>query len=93
MGFHSYLVEKFNTTHENRFFRHLNSKLNQALGDKDGSHVLIGNVSVDGQSLDAIFIKRGAIIVIDFKDYSGEVAFSENGPWKIKYKNQLVFVY
>ncbi|WP_323757990.1 AAA domain-containing protein [Roseivirga sp.] len=92
MGFHSYLVEKFNTTHENRFFRHLNSKLNQAFSDKDGSHVLIGNVSVDGQSLDAIFIKRGAIIVIDFKDYSGELTFSENGPWKIKYKNQLVFV-
>jgi hypothetical protein len=44
---------------------------------------LIGNVFVDGQEIDAIVLKRNAIIVIDFKNYGGELSFSENGKWKI----------
>ncbi|MGN7513019.1 MAG: AAA domain-containing protein [Allomuricauda sp.] len=83
MGYTSYLLEKFDFTHENKFFRLLDEKFRIAFNDHDNDHVFIGNISVGGHSLDAIFIKRGAIIVIDFKDYSGELTFSENGPWRI----------
>lgn len=93
MAFKSYLVEKYENTHENIYFRSLSNYLTNHFEKKNGLHVLVGNLSVGGQALDAIFIKNGAIIVIDFKDYSGTLEFSENGPWRIKTeKENMVFV-
>lgn len=92
MAYQSYLVERFETTHENIFFRELNKRFEEAYATVAGNHVFIGNLSVGGHALDAIFIKNGAIIIIDFKDYEGQLTFSENGPWKIKTGNDFIFV-
>ncbi|MBD8018136.1 AAA domain-containing protein [Kaistella pullorum] len=93
MAFKSYLVEKYENTHENIFFRALSSNLSEHFENKNGLHILVGNLSVGGQAIDAIFIKNGAIVVIDFKDYSGTLEFSENGPWRLKTeKEKIVFV-
>ena len=93
MSYKSYLPEKFNNTHENVFFRKVNSLLNEKYANVEGLHILIGNLSVGGHQLDALFIKSGAIIVIDFKDYSGTLEFSENGPWKLTpEKGRFLFV-
>lgn len=93
MAYQSYLVERFETTHENLFFRELNELLLNHYSDKNGLHILIGNLSVGGHKLDAIFIRSGAIIVIDFKDYEGTLTFSENGPWHLKSKEgKMLFV-
>lgn len=93
MPFHSYLVQKFDTTHENRYFRDLHLLLEKNFKEEDSSIVLIGNVNIRGHSLDALILKKGAILVIDFKDYQGHLTFSENGPWKLKdKKNKTIFV-
>lgn len=92
MAYQSYLVERFETTHENIFFRELNKRLEEAYATVAGNHVFIGNLSVGGHALDSIFIKNGAILIIDFKDYEGELTFSENGPWKIKNGKDFIFV-
>src|SRR5690606_8753028 len=92
MAYQSYLVERFETTHENVFFRELNELFLEEYADKNGDHVFIGNLSVGGHKLDAVFIKSGAIIVLDFKDYEGDLTFSENGPWLIKNKGKTIFV-
>lgn len=93
MAYKSYLLEKFEFTHENRFFRLLDQKLKNSFEKESDDHILIGNLNVGGHSLDALFIKRGAICVIDFKDYSGDLIFSENGPWKLKTeKGNTIFV-
>lgn len=92
MAYQSYLVERFETTHENIFFRELNKRFEEAYATVAGNHVFIGNLSVGGHALDAVFIKNGALIVIDFKDYEGQLTFSENGPWKIKKGNDFIFV-
>lgn len=92
MAYQSYLVERFETTHENIFFRELNNRFDEAYATVPGNHVFIGNPSVGGHALDAVFIKNGALIVIDFKDYEGQLTFSENGPWKIKKGNDFIFV-
>ncbi|MCG9793313.1 AAA domain-containing protein [Flavobacterium algicola] len=92
MAYQSYLVERFETTHENIFFRDLNNRFEEAYATIAGNHVFIGNISVGGHALDAVFIKNGALIVIDFKDYEGQLTFSENGPWKIKKNNDFIFV-
>jgi hypothetical protein len=62
MAYQSYLVERFETTHENVFFRELNELFLEEYADKNGDHVFIGNLSVGGHKLDAVFIKSGAII-------------------------------
>lgn len=51
--------------------------------NEEGLHIFIGNISCNGHQIDAIFISKGKIIVIDFKDYGGRLIFSENNPWQI----------
>jgi len=93
MSFSSYLIRKFEFSHENQYYRKFSLALNNAFGSTEGEHVLIGNISFGGHQIDAIFIARGQITVIDFKDYSGELTFSENNPWRMKTpEGKLVFV-
>ncbi len=53
---------------------------------------MVGNVSCNGHQIDALFISSGRIIVIDFKNYGGQLTFSENNPWQIHTGNDFVFV-
>jgi superfamily I DNA and/or RNA helicase len=93
MSFNSYLVRKFDYTHENTFFRKFSESLDKKYKDDAGEHVLIGNISCNGHQMDAIFITRGQISVIDFKDYEGKLTFSENNPWRmINQEEKLIFV-
>lgn len=93
MAYQAYLVERFDTTHENLFFRELNELLLNHYSKKKGLHILIGNLSIGGHKLDAVFIRSGTILVIDFKDYEGALTFSENGPWHLKSKDgKMLFV-
>lgn len=92
MVYKSYLISKYENTHENVFFRELNQLLKNEYSEKQGFHILIGNLEVGGHSIDAVFIKDGAIIVIDFKDYTGELTFSENNPWTLKVGKNEIFV-
>ncbi|EGR3176994.1 AAA family ATPase [Vibrio parahaemolyticus] len=81
MSFFAYRAAPFEFTHENKVFNRLYDLLYQAWGNRDESLHLIGNVYVAGRPVDALVIKHNAIVVIDFKDYGGEIAFSENGRW------------
>lgn len=93
MAYKSYLIERFDYSHENIFFREINEKLKSNYERRKGLFIFIGNVSIGGNHLDALFIKNGAIIVIDFKDYEGNLSFSENGPWKLTTEEEkMIFV-
>ena len=92
MSFTSYQVEPFATTHENLFFRTFTQKLADKYRLVPGEHVLIGNFSCQGHQVDALFMAKGKLVVIDFKDYEGQLTFSDNNPWKLKTKNDLIFV-
>ena len=84
MAFSCYLISKFEYTHENQFFRSFYKSLKKKFENKNGKHILIGNISVNGNAIDAIFIRKGQISVIDFKDYSGKLHFSENNEWRME---------
>ncbi|MEM6720913.1 MAG: AAA domain-containing protein [Bacteroidota bacterium] len=93
MPFKSYLVKKYEFSHENEFFRKFSANLEKAFGNSATLSALIGNVNVNGHQLDAIFITHGQISVIDFKDYKGHLTFSENNVWRLKTDSgQLTFV-
>lgn len=83
MTFKAYRSIGSDHTHENIAFNILHDILKINWSERDEPMHLIGNVFVDGQEIDAIILKRNAIIVIDFKNYGGELSFSENGKWKI----------
>ena len=80
MSFHAYRGNAFDTTHENKAFNQLYDLLADIWSERDEPLHLLGNFFVDGRDVDALIIKRNAIIVIDFKDYGGALQFSENGP-------------
>jgi len=92
MPYKSYLIEQFDTTHENIFFKEFSDKLSENFKNDNTLSVLIGNLNVNGNQLDALFIKNGQITVIDFKNYGGELKFSVNNHWSIKTKNDIVLV-
>ena len=83
MTFKAYRAALFNHAHENRVFNQLRDILWAHWSKQDEPLHLLGNFYVDGSAIDALIIKRNALIVIDFKDYGGKLKFSENGPWKI----------
>ena len=79
MALYAFRGEPFQHTHENRSFDDLLVALEQSVGGQDA--VLLGNLYCSGAELDAVFLKRNAIVVVDFKNYGGIIRFSENGPW------------
>lgn len=78
----TYIGERYEHTHENQAFDQLCILAEETWGNEDGSYTLIGNVTCNGHELDALLIKPDALVVIDFKNFGGEVVFSENGPWR-----------
>ncbi len=81
MSFFAYRAAPFELTHENKMFDRLYDLLYQVWGKRDEPLHLIGNVYFSGRLVDALVIKHNAIVVIDFKDYGGEITFSENSHW------------
>ncbi len=81
MSFFAYRAAPFELTHENKMFDRLYDLLYQVWGKRDEPLHLIGNVYFSGRPVDALVIKHNAIVVIDFKDYGGEITFSENSHW------------
>jgi hypothetical protein len=81
MTFKAYRAAPFSHAHENRIFNQLHDILFAHWGEQDEPLHLLGNFYVDGAEIDALVLKRNAIIVIDFKDYGGRLKFSENSKW------------
>jgi DEAD/DEAH box helicase domain-containing protein len=81
MAISIYKSTDYNTTAEREFFSLLTEELIKEFDAKDEEYLFIGNLNCEGQEIDAVFIKNDAITVIDFKNYSGKVNFSENGNW------------
>lgn len=78
-----FLGQRFNHTHENEFFDFLARRLEVFYSDTNTWVILVGNVSVGGRWIDACIIKYDAIILLEFKNYGGELGFSENDIWTI----------
>lgn len=81
MPFKAYLPSGFEHDHENVSFDSLVRALNNHFGQDPAPHFLIGNVMFDGEELDAVFLKRNAISVIEMKNYGGMLRFSESTEW------------
>lgn len=81
MAFKAFRGSVFNHSHENKAFNELHDCLQKHWSKQDEPLYLFGNFFVGGKELDALVVKRNAIIVIDFKNFGGSVQFSENNRW------------
>ena len=81
MGFKSTLKYKYSHTHENQIWNRLVNELEAQYRAATEDVYLIGNLIAEGHELDAVFVKEDAIVVIDFKNYGGNLEISENEPW------------
>lgn len=79
-GLLAFRVANFNNTAEREQFRFLCERLKGHYENSNDICVLAGNYNI-GCELDALFIKKDAIIVIEFKNYGGKVIANENGEW------------
>lgn len=79
-GLLAFRVGNFDTTAEREQFRFLCEQLKAHYEDSNEFCVFAGNYNI-GCELDALFIKKDAIISIEFKNYGGNVIANENREW------------
>lgn len=79
-GLLAFRVGNFDTTAERQQFRFLCEQLKAHYEDSNEFCVFAGNYNI-GCELDALLIKKDAIVVIEFKNYGGKVIANENGEW------------
>lgn len=75
-----YECQEHEWQHENRqFIRAVRSLYNYFSGREELA-VFIGNINI-GNNLDGLIIKNDAVIIVEFKDYSGSLMARQNGDW------------
>ena len=79
-GLLAFRVGNFDNTAEREQFRFLCSQISAHYENSDEFCVFAGNYNI-GCELDALFIKKDAIIAIEFKNYGGHIIANENGEW------------
>lgn len=79
-GLLAFRVGNYDNTAEREQFRFLCQQLKTHFEDSGDFCVFVGNYNI-GCELDALFIKKDAIVSIEFKNYGGNVVANENGEW------------
>lgn len=79
-GLVAFRVDNFNNTAEREQFRFLCGQLKSHYEDSNEFCVFAGNYNI-GCEQDALFIKKDAIIAVEFKNYGGKLVANENGEW------------
>jgi hypothetical protein len=81
MPFIAYLPRGFDNSHENDSFDNLFACLKARFDSLPGLNVLVGNISFEGNEMDAVFFKPDGIAILEIKNFGGEVQFFESTPW------------
>lgn len=77
-----YRPRNFDQTHEREQFRNLCVLLKERFySSPDETCIFIGNYNIGDVELDGIIIKDDGIILVEFKDYGGNITATENGDW------------
>jgi hypothetical protein len=78
----TYIGEKANNTHENIALEDFLERLTPHYESSYETITVIANALWNGAEIDAVCFLPSAIVVIDFKNYTGRVEVYENGPWR-----------
>ncbi len=76
-----YECQRAGHCHEIRQFSAAAQSLYDYFDGRDETALFIGNVNVGEANLDGLIIKNDAIIIVEFKDYAGDLVARQNGDW------------
>lgn len=74
--------EKASRTHENQMLHVFLDRLEERWANSTDWIIAVANAMWNGAEIDLVCILPSAIIVADFKSYSGKLTGTENGPWQ-----------
>lgn len=77
-----YKMSDYENTAENEQFRAACKSLKKYFARRDDLYLFIANYCIFDCELDALLIKPDAIIIVEFKNYSGNITAVNNGKWK-----------
>lgn len=83
MSLRIYLSDPYKQTHEREQFEKFCNICKDCFANTDEPNLLFGNICLNSAQLDALLIKPDSIIIVEFKNYGGDVLASENGDWKL----------
>lgn len=75
--------QKADRTHENKMLRAFIQALKADWAGSSQNITLIANSMWDGNEVDLVCLLPTAVLIVDFKHYSGHLAGGENGPWRV----------
>lgn len=81
MGVRIYKISEYEHAAEIRQFDALCRILGELETQTGGEYVLVGNYNIEGVELDALLFTSQAALVIEFKNWGGNIVAGENGPW------------
>lgn len=80
-----YRPRNYDQTHEREQFRDLCLLLKERFSSSpDEMCIFIGNYNIGDVELDGIIIKNEGVVLVEFKDFGGDITASENGDWVAK---------
>lgn len=81
MGVRIYKISEYEHAAEIRQFDALCRILGELATQTGEEYVLVGNYNIEGVELDALLFTPQAALVIEFKNWGGNIVAGENGPW------------
>ena len=81
MGLIVYECQRADHGHEIRQFSGAAQSLYNYFDGRDETALFIGNINVGEANLDGLIVKSDAIIIVEFKDYEGDLVARQNGDW------------
>lgn len=82
--------EKFTNNVEKITFEDIIEKLEQCQSDVE--LWVVGNIELANTQIDILIIKENCLLIIDMKNYTGEIIGSENGDWKVRNGNNEIIM-
>ncbi len=76
-----YECKRADHAHEIRQFGAAAQVLYDYFDGRDETALFIGNVNIGDANLDGLIIKNDAVIIVEFKDYDGNIIARQNGNW------------
>lgn len=77
-----YRPRNYDQTHEREQFRNLCVLLKERFSSSpDEMCIFIGNYNIGDVELDGIIIKNEGVVLVEFKDFGGNITATENGDW------------
>lgn len=81
MSLITYECQRAGHVHEIRQFGQIAQSLYDYFDGRDETALLIGNLNIGEANLDGLIIKNDAIIIVECKDYEGNIFARQNGDW------------